>query len=134
MVSRTGTSIRQRLIDHTGLTYLLNHTVFLGMSTFIMARFNLETFCSTIQREQITYAYVVPPIILELVRNPRVQQYDLRSLRMMLSAAAPLAVELIHTLHEKLNLNVRQAYGMSECAPCTHMQVSGSTVNPVRII
>lgn len=104
------------------------------MSTFIMARFNLETFCSTIQKEQVTYAYVVPPIILQLVRDPRVQQYDLRSLRMMLSAAAPLAVELIHTLHEKLNLNVRQAYGMSECAPCTHMQVSGSTVNPDRII
>ena len=41
----------------------------------------------------------------------------------MLSAAAPLALELIQTLHQKLNFSVRQAYGMSECAPCTHMQV-----------
>ncbi|RJE23091.1 Phenylacetyl-CoA ligase [Aspergillus sclerotialis] len=87
-----------------------------------MARFNFDKFCSTIQRHQITYAYVVPPIILELVSNPRVQQYNLRSLRMMLSAAAPLAVELIHALHQKLDISVRQAYGMSECAPCTHMQ------------
>lgn len=113
-----------RLINRTGLTYLLNHTVLLGLSTYVMARFNLDKFCSTIQRHQITYAYVVPPIILELVQNPRAQQYDLRSLRMMLSAAAPLAVELIHALQNKLNLSVRQAYGMSECAPCTHMQVS----------
>lgn len=89
-----------------------------------MPRFNLDKFCSAIQKHQITYAYVVPPLILELVQNPHVQHYDLRSLRMMLSAAAPLAVELIHALQEKLDLSVRQAYGMSECAPCTHMQVS----------
>ncbi|KOC10756.1 putative luciferase [Aspergillus flavus AF70] len=81
-----------------GITYLLNHTV-----------------------------YLVPPIILELVSNPRITEYDLSSLRMMLSAAAPLAVELIQTLHQKLKLNVRQAYGMSECAPCTHMQTWNET-------
>ncbi|KAL4892224.1 hypothetical protein BDV59DRAFT_180305 [Aspergillus ambiguus] len=105
-----------------GLTYLLNHTVYLGLSTFVMPRFQFDTFCRIVQEKKITYAYVVPPVILELVSNPRVAQYDLSSLRMMLSAAAPLAVELIHSLQQKLNLSVRQAYGMSECAPCTHMQ------------
>ncbi|KAF9892675.1 hypothetical protein FE257_001077 [Aspergillus nanangensis] len=105
-----------------GLTYLLNHTVYLGLSTYVMPRFQFDTFCKVIQEQKITYAYVVPPVILELVSNPRVAQYDLTSLRMMLSAAAPLAVELIHALRQKLNLSVRQAYGMSECAPCTHMQ------------
>jgi acyl-coenzyme A synthetase/AMP-(fatty) acid ligase len=88
-----------------------------------MSRFQFDTFCAAIQKHQITYAYVVPPIVLELVSNPRITEYDLSSLRMMLSAAAPLAVELINTLRTKLNLTVRQAYGMSECAPCTHMQV-----------
>ncbi|KAK1147183.1 hypothetical protein N8T08_001922 [Aspergillus melleus] len=105
-----------------GLTYLLNHTIYLGLHTFVMPRFQFDTFCRTVQDQRITYAYVVPPVILELVSNPRVSQYDLRSLRMMLSAAAPLATELIHALREKLDLSVRQAYGMSECAPCTHMQ------------
>lgn len=88
-----------------------------------MQRFHFDTFCRTVQDQRITYAYVVPPVILELVSNPRVSEYDLRSLRMMLSAAAPLATELIHALREKLDLSVRQAYGMSECSPCTHMQV-----------
>ncbi|KAF7586665.1 hypothetical protein BBP40_008514 [Aspergillus hancockii] len=105
-----------------GLTYLLNYTVYLGLSTFVMPRFQFDAFCATIQKYQITYAYVVPPIVLELVSNPRITENDLSSLRMMLSAAAPLAVELIHTLRKKLNLTIRQAYGMSECAPCTHMQ------------
>ncbi|KAE8165141.1 hypothetical protein BDV40DRAFT_297732 [Aspergillus tamarii] len=110
-----------------GITYLLNHTVYLGLSTFVMPRFQFDSFCAAIQKHRITYAYVVPPIILELVSNPRITEYDLSSLRMMLSAAAPLAVELIQALHQKLNFSVRQAYGMSECAPCTHMQTWNET-------
>ncbi|KAE8346284.1 hypothetical protein BDV24DRAFT_158528 [Aspergillus arachidicola] len=109
------------------ITYLLNHTAYLSLSTFVKPRFQFDTFCATIQKHRITYTYIVPPIILELVSNPRITEYDLSSLRMMLSAAAPLAVELVQTLHQKLKLNVRQAYGMSECAPCTHMQTWNET-------
>ncbi|RAL14781.1 acetyl-CoA synthetase-like protein [Aspergillus homomorphus CBS 101889] len=105
-----------------GITYLLNLTVFIGMSIAVLPRYAFDPFCTTIQRHRITYAYVVPPVVLELVTNPRVTQYDLSSLRMTLSAAAPLAVELIHALRKKLGVPVRQAYGMSECAPCTHLQ------------
>ncbi|THC89756.1 hypothetical protein EYZ11_010789, partial [Aspergillus tanneri] len=105
-----------------GLNCILSHTIYAGLHTFVMSRYDLHAFCRTVQNERITYAYVVPPIILDLVSQPQVAQYDLRSLRMMLSAAAPLATGLIHTLHKKLGLSVRQAYGLSECAPCTHKQ------------
>ncbi|PWY69111.1 luciferase [Aspergillus heteromorphus CBS 117.55] len=105
-----------------GITYLLNYTIYTGMTIHVMPRFQLAAFCNTVQRARITYAYVVPPVILELVSNPGVAQYDLSSLRMALSAAAPLAVELIHAARDKLRLPVRQAYGMSECSPCTHIQ------------
>ncbi|PYH45584.1 luciferase [Aspergillus saccharolyticus JOP 1030-1] len=105
-----------------GITYLLNLTVCIGMTIAVLPRFQFDPFCTTIQRHRITYAYVVPPVVLELVTNPRVAQYDLSSLRMTLSAAAPLAVELIHALRTKLGVPVRQAYGLSECAPCTHLQ------------
>ncbi|PIG85605.1 phenylacetyl-CoA ligase [Aspergillus arachidicola] len=87
------------------ITYLLNHTAYLSLSTFVKPRFQFDTFCATIQKHRITYTYIVPPIILELVSNPRITEYDLSSLRMMLSAAAPLAVELVQTLHQKLKLN-----------------------------
>lgn len=123
-------SINLTLCMRIGLTYLLNHTIYLGLHTFVMPRFQFDSFCRTVQDQRITYAYVVPPVILELVSNPRVSQYNLRSLRMMLSAAAPLATELIHALRDKLDLPVRQAYGMSECAPCTHMQVCPPPPHP----
>ncbi|KAE8150675.1 hypothetical protein BDV25DRAFT_129361 [Aspergillus avenaceus] len=105
-----------------GLTFLLHYAVHFGLSTYVMPRFQFDAFCNTIQKHQITFAYVVPPIILELVSNSRTSEYDLSSLRMMMSAAAPLAADLIHRLRDKLHLLVRQGYGMSECAPCTHLQ------------
>ncbi|PYI01997.1 acetyl-CoA synthetase-like protein [Aspergillus sclerotiicarbonarius CBS 121057] len=105
-----------------GITYLLNYTVYSGVPLYVLPRYQFAPFCDTIQRHRITYAYAVPPVILELVSNPGTLQYDLSSLRLIVSAAAPLAVELIHRARHQLRLPVRQAYGMSECAPCTHLQ------------
>ncbi|KAF9887645.1 hypothetical protein FE257_009738 [Aspergillus nanangensis] len=105
-----------------GLTYLVNYGAFMGMSTYIMPRFNLEQFCQTIQKHRITYAYTVPPVILQLLENPKAIQYDLSSIRMFKCSAAPLSRQLIQSLKTKFSIDVRQAYGMSECSPCTHLQ------------
>ncbi|KAI9923745.1 hypothetical protein ASPWEDRAFT_32322 [Aspergillus wentii DTO 134E9] len=105
-----------------GITFILNDTVHLGLSTFIMPRFSLEKFCSTVQKHQVTYVWTVPPVVLELVQNNKTSEYDLTSIRMAISGAAPLAAELIHALYDKLKIPIRQGYGMTECSPCTHMQ------------
>ncbi len=44
----------------------------------------------------ITFAPIVPPIILQLVKSPVVDEFDLSRLRLMavLSAAAPLSTDL----------------------------------------
>ncbi|KAL3473222.1 luciferase [Aspergillus californicus] len=105
-----------------GLTYLINYNLHMGMNTVVMPRFHLEDTCRAIQQYKVTYCCVVPPVILQLVQNPIVAKYDLRSIRMMMSAAAPLSIDLIRVLREKLGIQVRQGYGTSECSPCTHMQ------------
>ncbi|KAL4898373.1 hypothetical protein BDV59DRAFT_3369 [Aspergillus ambiguus] len=105
-----------------GVTYLVTYGAFLGMSTYVMPRFDLEKFCHTIEKYQVTYAYAVPPVILQLLENPKTKKYDLSSIRMLKCSAAPLSPQLIASLKERLSINVRQAYGMSECSPCTHMQ------------
>jgi acyl-coenzyme A synthetase/AMP-(fatty) acid ligase len=88
-----------------------------------MERFDLKKFCSTVEKNKITYAYVVPPVILQLINSPHATRHNLRSLRMLMSAAAPLSVEIIDILRTQLGLKVRQAYGLSETSPTTHMQV-----------
>jgi 4-coumarate--CoA ligase len=95
----------------------------IGVETVVMPQFEISAFCDIIQKHKITYSYVVPPIVLHLAKSPVVPSYDLSSLRMITSGAAPLTKELIIAVNERLGLPVKGAYGLSETSPVTHMQV-----------
>lgn len=87
-----------------------------------MPKFDIEKFCATIQRHKITFAYVVPPVVLLLGKHPVVDKYDLSSLRMMNSGAAPLTQELVEAVYKRLKVPIKQGYGLSETSPTTHTQ------------
>lgn len=89
-----------------------------------MARFDLQSFCQGIQKFRATFVYVVPPVVLLLAKDPSVDKYDLSSIRMMGSGAAPLTKELVHAVYGRLKIPIKQGYGLSETSPVTHMQVS----------
>lgn len=96
----------------------------------IMQRFDLEKFLSAIQFYKISIAYVVPPIVLLLAKHPLVEKFDLRSLRMMHSAAAPLTQDLIDMIYSRLKVPIKQSYGMSEAAPAISSQASPTIRTP----
>lgn len=89
-----------------------------------MPKFDLDEFCKITQDHKITMAYLVPPIILRLAKEPLVSKYDLSSILMINSGAAPLTKELVEALYERLHIPVKQGYGLSETSPTTHNQVS----------
>ncbi|KAI7969693.1 hypothetical protein EIK77_005813 [Talaromyces pinophilus] len=93
------------------ITCLINYGLFLGMSTYVMPRFDLEACCKVVQNQKITYVYIVPPAVLQMVQNPIVEKYDLSSIRLFNSAAAPLPMELIKALRTKFGFSIRQQYG-----------------------
>ena len=88
-----------------------------------MPKFDLEKFCSHVQNLNITFAYVVPPVVLLLGKSPVVAKYDLSSIRMMNSGAAPLTREIVDTVWNRLKIPVKQGYGLSETSPTTHTQI-----------
>ncbi|KAI9734455.1 MAG: hypothetical protein M1818_006844 [Claussenomyces sp. TS43310] len=105
-----------------GLTCLVHHAIAQGFELVVMARFDLAKFCSHIQDYKITYSYVVPPVILLLGKSPIVDKYDLSSLRMLSSGAAPLTGDLVTAVYERLKIPIKQGYGLSETSPTTHNQ------------
>lgn len=105
-----------------GLTCLLHQCVMVGWTLVVMPKYDIETFCQTIQQHRITFAYVVPPVVLQLAKHPAVSKYDLSSIRMMNSGAAPLTRELVDALYARINIRVKQGYGLSETSPTTHTQ------------
>lgn len=50
----------------------------------------------------------VPPVILLLAKHPDVAKYDLSSMRMINSGAAPLTRELVESLYARLRIPVKQ--------------------------
>lgn len=87
-----------------------------------MANFDIERFCAIIQKFRITFAYIVPPVVLLLSKHPASEKYDLSSLRMMNSGAAPLTRELVEAVFKRIKCPVKQGYGLSETSPTTHTQ------------
>ncbi|TGO47754.1 hypothetical protein BOTNAR_0507g00010 [Botryotinia narcissicola] len=106
-----------------GLQCLVHLPCYLGIPTIVMKSFSLPTFLSLIQEFKITYTYVAPPIVLHLAKSPVVEEYDISSLGNIVAGAAPLSRELIHMVKGRLGVGVRQAYGLSETSPVTHIQL-----------
>lgn len=105
-----------------GLTCILHHALYRGFNCVVMPKFDIESWCKIVQDAKVTFAYVVPPVVLQLSKHPCVDKYDLSTIRMMNSGAAPLTKELVEALHGRTKLKVKQGYGLSETSPTTHAQ------------
>ncbi|KAI9697638.1 MAG: hypothetical protein M1836_004588 [Candelina mexicana] len=105
-----------------GLNCLVHQSLYSGYTLVVMPKFDIENFCSIVQEHKISFAYVVPPVVLLLGKHPIVDKYDLSSLRMLNSGAAPLTRELVDTVYARLKVPVKQGYGLSETSPTTHTQ------------
>lgn len=87
-----------------------------------MPRFDMEDFCKFTQNLRITFSFIAPPVALGLLKDPVVNKYNLSSLRMLNSGAAPLTRELVDALWTRRKLKIKQGYGLSEASPTTHVQ------------
>ncbi|KUI54108.1 putative 4-coumarate--CoA ligase 1 [Cytospora mali] len=106
-----------------GMANNILFSVYSGLQLVIMSRFDLEKACQAIQDFKITYAYVPPPVVLALGKNPAVDKYDLTTLKYLHCGAAPLPSELIDLVWSRLKVAVKQGYGLSEVSAISHAQM-----------
>jgi acyl-CoA synthetase (AMP-forming)/AMP-acid ligase II len=103
-----------------GLMVVLNMGLYSGATVVMMPRFDLESFLQAVQDYEVSLAHLVPPIVLNLSKNPVVDNYKLPKLNTIFSGAAPLGEELTRACMDRLGCNIRQGYGMTETSPVTH--------------
>jgi acyl-CoA synthetase (AMP-forming)/AMP-acid ligase II len=114
-----------------GMTVIMNLALRAGATVVTMPRFDLEGFLRNIQEHRVTRAYIAPPIALALANDPIVDRYDLASLQLVVSGAAPLGAELQLACAQRLGCDVCQGYGMTESSPASHGPVyPGGTIKP----
>jgi acyl-CoA synthetase (AMP-forming)/AMP-acid ligase II len=108
-----------------GMQVLLNTGLRAGATIVTMPRFDLEQFLSLHQEHHLTRAFVAPPMVVALAKHPVVDNYDLSSLRWVLSGAAPLSADLAIECGQRLGCEVVQGYGMTELSPVSHATPDG---------
>lgn len=104
-----------------GMTVLLNLALKVRASLVPMPRFDLAQFLELIQNHACTYVFVAPPIMVALAKHPLVDQYDISSVRVLFSGAAPLDGATAALAGSRIHATVRQGYGMSEMSPVSHL-------------
>ena len=101
-----------------------------GATIVSMPRFDFGEFLAAVQKYKLTVLPLVPPIVLGMVKSPAVAQFDLSSVRLIFSGAAPLGADLARELSEKMKCPVTQGYGMTEASPVTHLSPTRGSLKP----
>lgn len=103
----------------TGLVHALHLPVLLNATVIMLPAFTMKSMLDVVVEYQLRELLLVPPILIRMVRDPIVDNYDLSFLRRFSSGAAPLSAEIIQQLKEKFpQTGFKQGYGMTESCSC----------------
>ncbi|HXY95307.1 MAG TPA: class I adenylate-forming enzyme family protein [Acidimicrobiia bacterium] len=77
-------------------------------------RFDLDAVLRAIAEERMTLEMAVAPIALAMANHPRLEEFDLSSLRYIMWGATPVAQEVAQTVTRRSGVRWLPAYGTSE--------------------
>lgn len=107
------------LFHITGLVHQMHLPVLINAEVVMLPQFSMEKMLDVIVEYKLGELLMVPPILIRLVRDPIVDNYDLSHVTRFSSGAAPLSEEIIQLLQKKFpNTGFKQGYGMTESCSC----------------
>lgn len=103
-----------------GLTVCLTSSILLGGTLVLVPRFDLDAVLAAIETHKPTTFPGVPPIYKALADSPAVRLRDLRSLRICVSGAMRLPLDVQEQFERISGARLVEGYGMTETSPVTH--------------
>jgi cyclohexanecarboxylate-CoA ligase len=98
----------------TGYLYGYGLTLLLGSTGVWLDVWNAEEAARLIEAERVTYTMGATPFLQDLTYSPAVEQRDLSSLRLFISAGAPIPRKLVQDARRRLDCAISAGWGMSE--------------------
>ena len=103
-----------------GMTVALNLALYTGCEIIVMPRFDADEVMRTIRKKRPTFFPGVPTIFIAIMAHRKVDSFDLTSIRICNTGAAPMPVEVMRRFEEKTGSKILEGYGLSEASPVTH--------------
>jgi len=103
-----------------GLTTSLTTPVSLGAKMVLLPKFEPAKALEAIQRHKVTVFCGVPTMYQYLLDSPDLNRYNLHSIRVCISGAAPLPPQVQKRFMDVTGGVLAEGYGLSEASPVTH--------------
>ncbi len=103
-----------------GMTTVMNLPLFSGNKIVMLPRFVLADVLKTIDKEKPTLFPGVPTMYVAINNAPGLDKHDVKSVRVCISGAAPLPVEVQKQFERNTGGKLVEGYGLSEASPVTH--------------
>ncbi len=100
---------------------IMGGLILAGAAQTLMKRFSVEEALRLVEERGITLFYGAPPALLAIARHEKTEEYDLSSLRYIMSGAAPLPPEVRRVVQERTGALTFMGYGLTEASPLTHL-------------
>jgi long-chain acyl-CoA synthetase len=112
---------------------LLNIVMALEAGTWIRlhSRFDIDLMLQHIETDGITIEMAVAPIALALAAHPKLETYDLTSLRYIMWCATPVTQSVAEAVTRRTGVNWVTAYGASELPVIACNQIDGARLDTV---
>lgn len=100
---------------HVGFDILPSNAWYIGASVVIQRGFDTVKVLETIEKERVTIVGFVPAILIRLFQEPTFDNYDLKSVRLIVDGAEKLPVPLLEKIREKFpGVWFARGYGLTE--------------------
>jgi acyl-CoA synthetase (AMP-forming)/AMP-acid ligase II len=99
-----------------GLIVICHASTYRGDRVIVLPKFDIQNYLTAIAKYKINTLYIVPPIIIAMVKNQKLlSNYDLSSVNQIFTGAAPLGEETATELSQQYpKWKIRQGYGLTE--------------------
>jgi acyl-CoA synthetase (AMP-forming)/AMP-acid ligase II len=95
-----------------------------GSKAVLLERFSAKAALDLIQRERVTYIATAPASIVAMLNEPNLSEYDVSSLRVVITGGASAAIETIRDYQARMPGHLIELYGMLETGFHTYTRFS----------
>ena len=105
----------------TGMQGSMSGPLYHGSTIVILPRWDREVAAECIQRYQIATLQLISTMVVDLLANPKIGEYNLSSLRGIRGGGAAMPEAVAQKLNDDLGVTYVEGYGMSETIAATHI-------------
>ena len=109
------------LFHVTGMQNGMNGSLYVGATIVLLPRWDRDAAAQLIQRYRVTGTQMIVTMVVDLLSNPRLAEYDLSSISRLSGGGAAMPEAVATRLKELCQLDYIEGYGMSETMAPTHI-------------